>query len=102
MSHEAIFIIVNKEKLEAVLAAAEKAGSTGGTIIHGRGVGSAVKSKLFDLPIEPEKEIILILSEEEKTAAIVEAVDREMNAGQDFSGVVFVMPVNETRGLFTK
>ncbi len=101
MSHEAIFIIVNKEKLEAVLAAAENAGATGGTIIHGRGVGNAAKSKLFDLPIEPEKEIILILSEEEKTAAIVEALDQAMNASQNFSGVVFVMPVNETRGLFT-
>ena len=35
LGYEAIFVIVNKGAMDDVLEAAESAGSTGGTVLHG-------------------------------------------------------------------
>ena len=100
MSYEAIFVIVDKGLAEDVLDAAEEAGSTGGTIIHGRGGGSCEKSILFNIEIEPEKEIILILSREEKTEAIVNSIENKLNIKQPGAGIVFTLDVRRTLGLY--
>src|SRR5699024_7547465 len=62
MEYEAIFTIVDKGLSEKVIDSAKSAGATGGTVIHGRGSGSREKALLFNIEIEPEKEIVLILS----------------------------------------
>ena len=41
--------------------ASKKAGAGGGTIISGRGTGIHEHAKLFNIPIEPEKNIVLTL-----------------------------------------
>ena len=46
LDYEAIFVIVNKGAMDDVLEAAESVGSTGGTILHGRGSG-ARKKRLY-------------------------------------------------------
>ena len=38
-----------------------KAGAQGGTIMRGRGTGIHETAKIFGIPIEPEKEIVLTL-----------------------------------------
>ena len=100
VEYESIFIIVNKDSLEEVLESAESAGSTGGTIIHGRGSAKEEKMKLFGLEIEPEKAIILILSKIEKTDSIVSAIKSRLNIEQPGAGIIFVMDVSRTLGLY--
>lgn len=102
MGYEAIFAIVDKGLSDEVLEAAESAGSTGGTVIHGRGSGSTETAKLFNIEIEPEKDIILILSTVEKTEEIVNSIRKELNIDKPGTGIIFVLDVNRTSGLFTK
>lgn len=99
MRYEAIFTIVDKGLSDSVLEAAESAGSTGGTIIHGRGSGSKEKALLFNIEIEPEKEIILILSAIDKTDAIVNSIKEQLGIDKPGAGIIFVLDVNRTSGL---
>lgn len=102
MQYEAIFTIVDKGLSDDVIEAAQSADSTGGTVIHGRGAGSHDTAKLFNIEIEPEKDIILILSELEKTAAIVNAIKEKLNIEEPGKGIIFVVDVNRTFGLYRK
>lgn len=98
--YKAIFTIVDSGEAEDVIAAAVAAGSQGGTVISGRGAGSHESSKLFSMDIEPEKEIILILSETQTTDAIVASISHAMEIEKPGNGVLFTLDVNNTKGLF--
>lgn len=100
MKYEAIFTIVNKGISDEVIEAATKVGSTGGTVIHGRGSGTEVTTKLFNLEIEPEKDIILILSKVEDTEAIVDSIKHCIDAEKEGKGIVFVLDVSRATGLY--
>lgn len=100
VGYDAIFIIVNKGYIDDVLDAAEAAGSTGGTVIHGRGAGAYEKTKLFNIEIEPEKDILLILSKKEKTEAIINSVRDKLKIEEQGKGIIFVLDVSRTVGLY--
>lgn len=99
--YHSITTIVEKGKAEDVIDAATKAGSKGGTIINGRGSGIHETSKLFHMDIEPEKEIVLILSEPDKTDAIVESIRNSLNIDKPGNGIIFIQEVNKAHGLVT-
>ncbi|MCK9216957.1 MAG: P-II family nitrogen regulator [Firmicutes bacterium] len=100
MNYECIFTIVDKGLSEDVLEAAESEGSTGGTVIHGRGTGTQEKAVLFNIKIEPEKDIVMILSKTEKTESIVDAIEKRLNISKPGCGIIFVMEVNKAIGLY--
>lgn len=100
MSYKAIFTIVNKGLSDDVLEAAKSAGSTGGTVIHGRGSGSHETARLFHVEIEPEKDIVLILSQAANTEQIVASIRAKLNIDEPGTGIIFVLDVNSTSGLF--
>ena len=95
-----IVIIVEKGNAEAVVEAAEHAGSRGGTIINARGSGIHETSKLFSIEIEPEKEIVMIISEESQTDAIVNKIQEEFNIEEPGNGIIFIQPLNKVYGLY--
>ena len=64
--HEVIFCIVNAGFSEAVMDAARQFGASGGTVLHARGTANPEAEKLFNVTVQPEKEIVLILVEAEK------------------------------------
>jgi len=98
--YHAITTIVDRGRAEEVIDAAAKAGSKGGTILKARGSGIHETSKLFSIDIEPEKEIVLILSEADKTDAIVESIRRDMKIDEPGQGILFVQEVSKTYGLY--
>lgn len=98
--YNSIFTIVEKGKAEEVIEAAQKAGSKGGTIINGRGSGIHETQKLFNMDIEPEKEIVMILSEENVTDAIVSSIRERLNLEEPGTGILFVLNVAQTFGLY--
>lgn len=100
MEYEAIFTIVDKGGSDKVLEAAKSAGSTGATVIHGRGSGSQEKMKLFDIEIDPEKDIILILSKIQDTESIVNSIRQDLDIDNPGSGIIFVLDVNQTLGMY--
>lgn len=95
-----ITIIVDKGKAEDVITAATKAGSKGGTIINARGSGIHETSKLFSMDIEPEKEIVIILSEADKTDGIVSLVRDNLKIDEAGNGIIYVQDANRTYGIY--
>lgn len=98
--YHAITVIVDKGKAEYVIDAATRAGSTGGTIINARGSGIHETSKLFAMDIEPEKEIVLILSEKEKTEEIVSSIREQLKIDEPGNGILYIQDVNKTYGIY--
>ena len=97
--YRAITVVVNKGKAEDVIDAAAAAGSKGGTIINARGSGIHETSKLFFMDIEPEKEIVLILSEKNESEAIISSIREKMEIEGPGKGIIFVQEVSKIYGL---
>lgn len=95
-----IVAIVEKGNGEHVVDAANKAGSRGATIVNARGSGIHETSKLFAMTIEPEKEIVMIISKRDLTEGIVASIREEINIDEPGKGIIFIQDVNSTCGLY--
>ena len=69
-----VISIVNRGHSDTVVEASRQAGSTGGTIIYGRGTSKNEKDSFMGISIEPEKEIIMTLTPSENRNNIMEKV----------------------------
>ncbi len=98
--YQNIITIVNRGKAEDVIDAAKAAGSKGGTIINARGSGVNETTKLFNMDIEPEKEMVIILSKKEVTDAIVESIRKKLEIDQPGNGIIFIQNINKTYGIY--
>ena len=96
--NELIVVVVNSGCTDTDMAAAKLAGARGGTILHGRRVGEETE-KSGDNGVWLEKDIVAILAPRELRLPIMEAVNRAAGAATESHGVLFSMPVEETRGL---
>ncbi len=94
-----ITVIVDKGKGEDVVAAAEKGGSRGATIINARGSGIHETSKLFSMEIEPEKEMVLILSECDIVEKITASISSSLSMDEPGNGIIYVQDVNKAYGV---
>ncbi|MCM3587379.1 P-II family nitrogen regulator [Mesobacillus maritimus] len=99
--YHAIMVIVEKGNATDVIDAANEAGSKGGTIINARGSGIHETSKLFSMAIEPEKEVVMILSEKESTEKIVSSIREKLKIDEPGNGIIFIQDVNKTYGLYS-
>lgn len=95
-----INIIVDKGRAEEVITAATKAGSKGGTVINARGSGVHETSKVFDMEIEPEKEVVIVLSEIERTGDIVAAIRESLKIDEPGNGIIYIQETSRTYGIF--
>lgn len=102
MGMDAIFTIVENGQAMDVIETAKKAGATGGTIIHGRGSGVHTRVKLFDFEIEPEKEVVIILTPKNETETIANALDAAFDFVNPGHGILFVLDVSKSMGLYQK
>lgn len=98
--YQVIITIVNRGKAEDVIEAASAAGSKGGTIINARGSGINETSKVFNMDIEPEKEMVMILSKEDITEAIVASIQEKLELDKPGNGIVFIQDVNKAYGIY--
>lgn len=100
--YHVINVIVDKGRAEKVIDAANQAGSTGGTIINARGSGTHETSKLFAMDVEPERELVMIISECEKTDHIVASIRDHLKLDEPGNGIMFIQDANKTYGLYKK
>jgi nitrogen regulatory protein PII len=98
--YQSITVIVDKGNAEQVIDAAVKVGAKGGTIMNARGSGIHETTKLFSIEIEPEKEIAVILSENERVDAIVNSIREELKIDEPGNGIIYVQNVNKTYGIY--
>jgi nitrogen regulatory protein PII len=94
-----IISIVRKGWGDKILQHSCKAGAEGGTIMFGRGVGVHEKQTIMGIPIEPEKEIVLTVTDSDETDAVLEEIVRTAELGKPGTGIAFVIPVEKVVGV---
>lgn len=97
--HDLIIAITNVGYSEDVMECAKKAGATGGTILHARGVGQKDAEKFFGISIQSEKEMVLMVVKRTVRDQITDAIAEKMGAKSDAMTLVFSLPVNGVAGL---
>ncbi|MDD5601709.1 MAG: P-II family nitrogen regulator [Candidatus Izemoplasmatales bacterium] len=101
-NYQAIYTIVDKGKAEWVIEAAAKGGASGGTVINARGSGIHETEKIFQMAIEPEKELVLILAKCNLVEGICQNIREELHIDDPGKGIIFVQDVRSAFGLFEK
>ena len=97
--HEVIFCVVNAGFSEMVMNAAREFGARGGTVLHARGTANLEAEKLFNISVEPEKDIVMILVESEIRDAILHSLYQTVGLQTEGGGIAFSMPVEDVVGL---
>ena len=97
--HEVIFCIVNAGFSDEVMDAAREFGARGGTVIRARGTANPEAEKLFNIAIQPEKEIVMILIETKLKNDILHALYKAVGLNTPGQGIAFTMPVDDVVGL---
>ena len=96
VGYKLIVTIVNKGKSGKVLDVAHGAGAVGGTVLFGH--GSAVRL-LLGISIDPEKEIVFIITEAEKAQRILDAIVKELQLDRPHKGIAFIISIDRVEGL---
>ena len=97
--HELIVAIANYGYNTQVMRAAEEGGATGGTVLHGKGVGMKRAEQFLGVSLVSEKEILFIVSKTEQKNAIMSAIMEKAGVGTKAGAIVFSLPVTSTAGL---
>lgn len=98
-SHELILCIVNAGFSDVVMDAAKECGARGGTVIHARGTANKEAEEFFQITIQPDKEIVMILVPTEIKDAVMHAIYRSAGLKSEGQGIAFSMPVDDVVGL---
>lgn len=99
MNHELIMVIVNKNLNKKVMEAATNAGARGGTILKGKGNSIYEKHSFWGIEIEPEKDVIFIIVEEEIKVDVLNAINEKLNLMKPNSGIAFTLKLSDAIGL---
>lgn len=98
-THEAIFCIVNSGFSDEAMDAAKACGARGGTVINARGTASTETEKHFNITIQPEKEIVMIIVEKSLKDTILHALYQKVGLNTEGQGIAFSVPVDKAVGL---
>ena len=98
-THELVVIILNEGCSDMVMAAARPAGATGGTVLAGKGTGARESEKFLGISLANEKDVVLIVAEKAKKAAIMKAVMEKAGPGTEAGAICFSLPVTAVEGL---
>ena len=98
-SHELIVVILNEGCSDMVMSAARPAGATGGTVLAGKGTGARESEKFLGISLASEKDVVLIVAEKQKKAAIMKAIMEHAGPGSAAAAICFSLPVTSVEGL---
>ena len=98
-SHDLIITIINRGFTDLVMEAALPAGARGGTVLHARGAGSRDAAQFLGITIQPEKEMVMILTPHDKKVPIMQAITRGAGLNSEGKGIVFSLPVTDVMGV---
>ena len=99
MKYELIMCIVNAGYSYNVMSVAKECGARGGTVLNARGTAKEEAEKLFNIAITPEKEIVMILVEENIKDDILHALYKNVGLNTAGQGIAFSVPVDDVVGL---
>lgn len=100
--YELIVLIVSQGYASLAMDAAKRVGASGGTLINGIGLGTKEATKLLGITIEPEKDVVLVLTEKEEKRKVMEEVTKAVGLSHEGRGILFSVPVDNVVGLTEK
>lgn len=98
---EVILCIVNTGFSDVAMEAAKNCGARGGTVINARGTASKDAEKFFNITIQPEKELVMILVSSSIKESILKALYNTVGSATEAQGIAFSLPVDEVAGLWS-
>ncbi|MCL2150592.1 MAG: P-II family nitrogen regulator [Dehalococcoidia bacterium] len=94
-----LITIVRRGWGDRVIEAARRAGAEGATDVFARGVGVHEHQKLLGIPIEPEKEMILIVIPQARVKFVMEEIIKSVDLDKPGMGMAFTLPVEDVVGI---
>lgn len=91
--------IVDQGHGEEVMSAARSEGARGGTVIHGRQIGDETAVNFWGISLQDEKEIVMIITDNEHKLPIMKAISRECGVSSEAKGFVISMPIDSVIGI---
>ena len=99
--YHGIVCIVNNGFADEAMDAARAVGARGGTVMSARGTANIEAEKAFQIQIQPEKEMIMILVSEDIKEDVMHALYRSVGTHTPAHGIAFAMPVDDVVGIGT-
>ena len=97
-SYHLITCIVERDKAKGVVDAVLQAGAQAATTFYARGRGVREKLGMLGMLIQPEKEIILVVTTAEQKQAIFDSLVSAAELDKPGKGFAFVQPVEQAVG----
>lgn len=94
-----LITIVIEGYAEKVMTVAKKNGANGGTLIKGREIGTKGGFKFFNVQVEPEKDVLMIVCKEEDKNKIMSAILEKFGANTEAKGVCITLPIDNVVGI---
>lgn len=99
MSYHAIITIMDRGLCSKAVDAVTETGSHSGTLLKGRGSGLHEKQTILNMALEPEKDILLLVSKDETIDDIIRSIDHNLSVTEPGNGLLISMQVNRIHGL---
>lgn len=94
-----VVAIVNPGYSETVIRVSEELGASGGTVFFGRGASIRSKATLLGVPIEPQKEVVYVVSPRDIVPDLLKKLNQACNLDQPGAGLAFALPLDAVTGL---
>ena len=99
MNYEVVLCIVNAGYSDVVMDAAREVGARGGTVIHARGTANKEAEQYFQITIQPDKEIVMILVPADIKDKVLHALYNSVGLKTAGQGIAFSMAVSNVVGI---
>ena len=94
--YELITCIVNAGFSQNVMEAARAAGAQGGTILRARGSANPEAEEFFNINVQSDKEMVLILVPKAIKDDVLKAIYKDCGLADEARGIAFSLPVHRT------
>lgn len=94
-----IAVVANRGYSEEVMNAAKAAGARGGTVVHGRLIRDEQAMSFWELGLQDEREIILIVADSEIKMPIMQAISEKCGVRSEAQGIVLSLPIDTVIGI---
>lgn len=94
-----IIAIINSGYADKVMSIAKKNGANGGTLLKGRSIGENNDLKFFNIRIEPEKDVLLIVAHKKDKNKIMSEILEKEGINKTAQGMCFSLPIDNAIGI---
>ena len=96
---ELILCVVNAGFSTEVMTAARALGAMGGTVLHARGTAKLEAEKVFNIAVNPEKDMVLIAVRSSIKDDILKSLYENVGINKNAQGIIFSLPISDYLGL---